>query len=302
MTTAASTTDSRSHASSVERALLAICKARYSGNDPVAKATHYALESTGKRVRPLLCLLAAEATGGKLEDALPAALAVEMVHTYSLVHDDLPCMDDDDLRRGRPTTHKVHGEAIALLAGDALLTDAFALVAGDGMAFGLARSGLADGKRLAQVAELAAAAGGGGMVLGQALDMSWTARGGYSKNDLERIHLEKTGRLLAAAAVLGGLAGCAAPAQLEALRTFGSNLGLAFQILDDLLDDHPTTGKSQGKDKATGKLTYLSLMSAAEARSEADRRTRAAIGALAGVGLAPGPLAEFADSLLNRTR
>jgi geranylgeranyl pyrophosphate synthase len=294
-------TVSQVHAQAVERALQSVCKTRYGGDDPVSKATAYALESNGKRVRPLLCILAAEATGGRTADALPGAVAVEMVHTYSLVHDDLPCMDDDDLRRGRPTTHKVHGEATALLAGDALLTDAFALLADDGTAFGLERSSLPESRRLAQVRELALAAGGSGMVLGQALDMHWTARGGYHRSDLERVHSQKTGRLLAAAAALGGLAGSATPAQIDALRAFGTGLGLAFQILDDLLDEAPSTGKSRGKDRAAGKLTYLSLMSVAEARAEAYRLTRDAVGALAVLGPAAKPLIALADALLNRT-
>jgi geranylgeranyl diphosphate synthase type II len=301
VTTSESTADSiRRLTDRIDKGLNLLCEARYAGDDPVSRAARYAMQSGGKRTRPLLCLLTTEAVGGSVEDGLPAALAVEMIHTYSLVHDDLPCMDDDDLRRGRATTHKVHGEATALLAGDALLTDAFSLLSESGSAFGLGDNDVPDARRLAQVRELATAAGGLGMVLGQALDLHWTARGGYGKADLEKIHREKTGRLLAASSVLGAIAGNATKPQIEACRTFGSALGLAFQILDDLLDDTPATGKSQGKDRAAGKLTYLSLMTPAAARSEAALRTREAVDALRTAGLDAGALAEFAQALLSR--
>jgi geranylgeranyl pyrophosphate synthase len=265
---------------------------RYPGTDGLAVGCRYALEGGGKRVRPLVCLLAAHAAGGQVEAALPAAIALEMVHTYSLVHDDLPCMDDDALRRGRATVHKVYGEATALLVGDALLTDAF-------HALGDAQE-LSAGARIALVQELAAAAGGRGMVRGQALDLHWTARSGATAGDLDEVHALKTGRLLGASAAMGALAAGADMATANAFRRFGELVGLAFQIRDDLLDESGGTGKSQGKDRDQGKLTYLAVMSAADAARAAERATDAARAAIAGMGSHTEPLVAFANDLLER--
>jgi len=284
-----------------EQALTTCIKTRYSGNAHVDQAVRYALAGGGKRVRPVLCLLTAEALGVASDIAMPAALALEFVHTYSLVHDDLPCMDNDDLRRGRPTVHKAHGEANALLAGDALLTDAFALLADEEGGFGFPAA-LPPAARVRLVRELAEAAGGAGMVLGQGLDLYWTARTGADRPDLDGVHLRKTGYLLGAAAAMGGAAAGAGAAALVRLRTFGRLLGLAFQVLDDLLDEASGIGKSPGKDRATGKLTYLTLMSREEAQTAADRYTEDAIKQLVDVaGLDPDPLYAFAHKLLQRT-
>jgi geranylgeranyl pyrophosphate synthase len=262
----------------------------YSDTDPVTAAIRYALLAGGKRVRPALCLMTAKALGGDPKRAVPAALAIEFVHTYSLVHDDLPCMDDDDLRRGKPTTHKVYGEAQALLAGDALLTDAFGLVAA-----------LPQPSTAAMVKELANAAGGKGMVLGQSLDLYWTARPGASRSDLDRIHELKTGRLLGCAAALGALAIEAPMATVDRLRRFGEGLGLAFQITDDLLDEASTTGKSAGKDKESGKLTYLAMMPATLARGAAAAVSEAAMSELSGIVTTGSELQQFAHWLLGRS-
>ena len=325
-------------AADFEAALGRFLAERYGGERTLPASVRYVLEGPGKRVRPVLCLLASEAVAGApVPSAMDAALAVEMVHCYSLVHDDLPCMDDDDLRRGRPTAHKVYGEANALLTGDALLTDAFALLAaasGVHHPTGLRPVGapvqgaeppgpprgeeawVASGGqgaeppgppavRLAMVAELATAAGGAGMVLGQSLDLHWTARPGATRAALDEIHGLKTGALLGAAAAMGALAGGGNGAVARSFRVAGRALGLAFQILDDLLDDAATTGKSAGKDQAAGKLTYLALMSPAEARAAADQATAAALAALADVALAPAGRAEleaFVGALLRRTR
>ncbi len=275
-----------------EGALAGLAESRYGGGTPVEQAVRYVLAGPGKRVRPLLAMLSAEAAGGGPTAALPAALAVEMVHTYSLVHDDLPCMDDDDLRRGRPTAHKVHGDAHALLAGDALLTDAFSVLA--------EAEALPAATRLAMTRELAAAAGGAGMVRGQSLDLHWTARQGATQGDLNEIHRLKTGCLLGAAAAMGALAGGATADEAGRCRRFGTLIGLAFQILDDLLDNQRGTGKSQGKDQAAGKLTYMTMMSPAGARAAADRYTAEAMEALGSLRGSQAALVAFARGLLSR--
>lgn len=290
----------------VESALKEFGQSRYGGSDPLSRAVRYALEGEGKRVRPILCLLTAKAlskTHFQPGDVMPAALALEMVHTYSLVHDDLPTMDNDDLRRGRPTVHKVFDEAEALLAGDSLLTDAFGLLA-DPEAYMGFQSSLPASIRIGMVAELAQSAGGQGMVLGQSQDLYWTGRPGAQADHLTFIHLRKTGRLLGAAAAIGAMSQDASEDQVRAFRTFGEQLGLAFQITDDLLDDSITTGKSAGKDSATGKLTYLSLMGRSEAKVEAELATSKSLAALAAAGVPShrsDDLATFAQLLLQRT-
>ncbi len=257
-------------------------------------ACRYALGGQGKRTRPLLALAAAEACGVDLwRLALPAAVAVEMVHTYSLVHDDLPCMDDDALRRGRPTTHTIYGDAVALLAGDALLTDAFSFLA--------ERGASASDQRVGMVAALARAAGGSGMVYGQSLDMSWTGRSGYAADDLDAIHRNKTGQLVAASCLLGAWAAGASAEQRGRMQSFGANIGLAFQIIDDLLDDTQRIGKTPGKDKEAGKLTYLSVMTAEQARVRAQTLTAEAMHSLESFGPSAAALRELASQLLERT-
>jgi geranylgeranyl diphosphate synthase type II len=290
----------------VENALQGFSQSRYGGSDPLSRAVRYALEGEGKRVRPILCLLAAKAicnTRFHPGDVMPAALALEMVHTYSLVHDDLPTMDNDDLRRGRPTVHKVFDEAEALLAGDSLLTDAFGVLAAPESYMGVASS-LPPSIRVRMIAELAQAAGGQGMVLGQSQDLYWTGRSGAQADHLTFIHLRKTGRLLGAAAALGAMSQDASEDQVRAFRTFGEQLGLAFQITDDLLDDSIATGKSAGKDSATGKLTYLSHMGRSEAKTEAELATSKSLAALTAAGVPShrgDDLAAFAKLLLQRT-
>lgn len=250
---------------------------------PLPEAIRHAALGGGKRIRPAVAMAAAAAVGGRAGDALPAAAAVEMIHTYSLIHDDLPCMDDDDWRRGRATVHVAYGEASAVLAGDSLQAQAFETLArppedpGPGPA-----AGTEGVRRLESVRRLAVAAGYRGMVGGQALDIEAERRPPDRPPDaagLEAIHRRKTGALLGAAAALGALAGGGDPEQVESLDRFGAELGLVFQIVDDLLDEESTTdalGKSAGKDRAAGKATYPALHGAAGARAEAQRRTRAA--------------------------
>jgi geranylgeranyl pyrophosphate synthase len=242
----------------------------YPPTNDLNRAIAYALGGPGKRIRPIYSLLSCQSLGGDLSQALPAALAIEMVHTYSLIHDDLPCMDNDSLRRGRPTTHVVFGDALALLAGDALLTDAFSILADEQNAnFSLVAS-------LRQVAALTKAAGSRGMILGQHLDLHWTDREGANKEILDSIHLNKTGRLIGAACAMGALAAGADVNSARDFTEFGSKIGLAFQIFDDLLDDEEQTGKSRGKDVEANKLTYLRLMGRSEAREAATNLTSSA--------------------------
>jgi geranylgeranyl diphosphate synthase type II len=219
----------------------------------LAEAMRYGLLAPGKRLRPLLVLLAARACGGDDETAMPAACAVEMIHAYSLIHDDLPAMDDDDLRRGRPTCHKVHGEAMAILAGDALLTLAFET---------LTRLDAAPGIVAACCAVLAKAAGAEQLVGGQADDMTPLEKGDELQR-LEAIHRRKTGALIEASLLLGGLVAGADETQLAALAEYGRCVGLVFQITDDLLDvrgDEAALGKRVGKDSDRGKLTFPALL------------------------------------------
>jgi geranylgeranyl diphosphate synthase, type II len=218
----------------------------------IHQAMRYAVLGGGKRVRPILAIAAAEACGAKIEPLLVPFASLELIHTYSLVHDDLPALDNDDLRRGRKTTHVVFGEAIGILTGDALLTEAFSW---------LARS-TANVRAIAAVAQ---AIDSKGMIGGQVADLE----GGSTLQQLEFIHRNKTAKLITASVMLGGLLAAASDKQLEALQRYGQAIGLAFQIVDDLLDLEQTSeelGKTAGKDVAQGKLTYPSLIGVASAR------------------------------------
>ena len=221
--------------------------------DVLRQAIRHSLLAPGKRLRPLLTLMAAEACGSEIEAAVPAACAVEMVHAYSLIHDDLPAMDDDDLRRGRPTCHRAFGEGNAILAGDALLTRAFEVIATDVRPEVAARC----------CAMLAVAAGASQMVGGQADDLAAEEQETGGLDELEKIHRRKTGAMLEVSLQLGGVIASATPEQLNALQQFGRNLGLAFQVVDDLLDfdgNEEELGKRTGKDANRGKLTYPVLL------------------------------------------
>jgi geranylgeranyl diphosphate synthase type II len=237
----------------------------------LGEAMRYSLEAGGKRVRPILCLLAAEAVGGTVEQALPGALALEYVHTYSLIHDDLPAMDDDDLRRGRPTNHKVFGEGHAILAGDALLTEAFGV---------LASAELDPVRRAEALRLLAEGAGWRGMAGGQALDLEGETLATYDLDHLRLIHRLKTGALLRTSLEIGAVLGGAAPAERAALRAYGEAIGLAFQIQDDILDATATDadlGKRAGKDAGRGKITYPSLLGLDGARKALSEATETAL-------------------------
>ncbi|WP_221029139.1 polyprenyl synthetase family protein [Actomonas aquatica] len=237
-------------------------------------AMRYSLEAGGKRLRPALLLSAAELGGLDGDEALPAAVAIECLHTYSLIHDDLPCMDNDDLRRGRPTVHKAYDEATALLAGDALLTHAFALLA----------EAYADRPALAHglIRELAATAGSRRLIGGQMADLEGEAKGDATPEELEFIHLNKTAAMIETALVMGGLVAGFDVGQLDRLRTAGRHLGLAFQIVDDVLDvtsDTATMGKTVGKDEATEKTTYVRIHGLDASRRFITEQTDAAVAA-----------------------
>jgi geranylgeranyl diphosphate synthase, type II len=238
------------------------------------EAMRYSLRAGGKRLRPVLVLTGAE-LWPPAADPLAAAVAVECLHTYSLIHDDLPCMDNDDLRRGRPTVHKAFDEATALLAGDALLTHAFALLA----IHYAAQPALAN----ALGRELGDAAGSRHLIGGQMEDLLAEKKAGATADELEFIHLNKTAAMIEAALVMGGLCGRADDVGIAALRVAGRGLGLAFQIIDDILDvtgDNATLGKTAGKDARAGKATYVTLHGLATARRLAHEQTEAAIVAL----------------------
>ena len=259
-------------------------------------AMRYSLFAGGKRLRPILCLAAAEACGGSTEAALPPAAAVECLHTYTLIHDDLPCMDDDDLRRGMPTCHVKYGEGIAVLAGDALLTIAFEILAKTPAA---GRYGVGD-----YVTELAVASGSRHLIGGQVLDLEGEgSEVVLTPAQLRFVHESKTAALLATSVRLGAMTANATPARLEAIGTYGRCLGLAFQVIDDILDVTSTAeklGKSAGKDEATAKSTYPALFGLERSRKEAAKLTRRAHDALRPLGRKADRLREIADYLLDR--
>lgn len=260
---------------------------------PLAAAIRYSLLGPGKRLRPRLVLLAAEACGGSVDAALPAACAVEMIHAYSLVHDDLPAMDDDELRRGRPTCHKAFGEALAILAGDALLALAFEVVA--------TRIRPAE-TAAACCAELARAAGATALVGGQADDLD-NSGGLGDIPQLERIHRRKTGAMFRASLRLGGMVAGADDRRLAALDSYGANLGLAFQITDDLLDvagDEQAVGKQVGKDADRGRRTYPALLGAEASAHRVAMLVEAACDALAVFGSQAAGLVKLAQTIPQR--
>src|SRR5690242_2560077 len=244
----------------------------------IHKAMRYSLFAGGKRMRPALCLAAAAACGGRQADALPLACAVECIHTYSLVHDDLPAMDDDDYRRGKLTNHKVFGEGIAVLAGDALLTVAFELAA---KCKGWPRYG-----HQKIILELASASGSLQLIAGQVADLK-SEKKKISANELQYIHERKTSALLCCSVRLGGMSADCTQAQLEALTDFGYHVGLAFQVIDDILDVTQTSdklGKTAGKDTKAQKATYPAIVGLEKSRQIAQRLTNHAFAALKPLG------------------
>jgi geranylgeranyl diphosphate synthase type II len=260
----------------------------------IHEAMRYAVFAGGKRLRPVLCLAAAEACGGETADALAPACAVELMHTYSLVHDDLPAMDNDDLRRGRPTCHKVYGEGMAVLCGDALLTEAFLVLSETPPT---QRYGTRD-----YIAELAETGSSRELIGGQVMDLEGEGKK-LTKRELVRIHEAKTAALLTSSLRLGAMTANATPAKLTALTDFGHHLGLAFQVIDDILDVTQTTevlGKTAGKDQSVEKMTYPSVIGLAASRKEAAKLTKAAMDALNPLGKKAARLKQIAAHLLKR--
>jgi geranylgeranyl diphosphate synthase type II len=265
----------------------------------IHRAVRYSLFAGGKRIRPLLVMAAGEAVGGAASALLPLACAVEMIHTYSLIHDDLPAMDNDDLRRGKPTSHKVFGEAIAILAGDALLTRAFHLLVEappDASPEEVRR-------RLRAAARLGEAAGTSGLIGGQVADLEAEGRSDVSLPELERLHRAKTGALLAACVVGGGVLGGASEGDLARLGQYADSIGLAFQVVDDVLDateGAAQLGKTAGKDAAAGKATYVRLMGIDAARAIAARLLGEALAALEPLGARAALLRALATLIVER--
>ncbi len=261
----------------------------------VHQAMHYSLFAGGKRLRPILVLAAGEAVGSPPEPLLPAACAVEFIHTYSLIHDDLPAMDNDDYRRGRPTCHKVYGEAIALLAGDALLTQAFEVLS-------RIPATIPPERILRATGELAAAAGSRGLIGGQVVDMEAEGQP-VTLEKVNYIHNHKTGSLIRACLRLGGILGGAGEEQLTLLTRYGEALGLAFQITDDLLDitgDFSQTGKQGGVDAARGKATYPACLGVEASRQKAGKLCAEAGACARALGPAAEPLELLAGYVLTR--
>ena len=269
----------------------------------VADAMRYSITAGGKRLRPILCLASADAAGGPRALAMPAACAIELIHTYSLIHDDLPAMDNDTMRRGRPTLHVVAGEAMAILAGDGLLTEAFALVARlpDTSDPAIAA------RKLRTIQTIAAAAGAAGMVGGQALDIAGPGAedpAGDEAARLRALHGRKTGALIRAAAATGAIMAGGSDAAVSRIDAAAAEFGLAFQIVDDVLDIEGapvTLGKSAGKDAASGKRTYVSLYGIDGARRMAADCLGRAEQILKAAGLADSALLDIGRWIVNRS-
>jgi len=263
----------------------------------IFKAIRYSLFAGGKRIRPILCLASAEAVGGDIESILPVACALELIHTYSLIHDDLPAMDDDDYRRGRLTSHKVFGEDIAILAGDALLTEAFHLMSDRGL-----MEKVSPEKLISVIHDVAGASGCFGMVGGQVVDVQ--SEGVAVDNGvLNFIHTRKTGAMITAAVKAGAVLANAGEVELNALTSYGSNIGLAFQIADDILNvegDQKLMGKGTGSDTKRGKVTYPALVGMDASRKKAGELVENALSAITNFDRRAEPLRMIAAYIIER--
>ncbi|MCI7611844.1 MAG: polyprenyl synthetase family protein [Selenomonadaceae bacterium] len=280
----------------IESALLEELGAKQALVPRLAESMEYSLMAGGKRLRPILVMAAADAVGARGTDFVQAACGIEMIHTYSLIHDDLPAMDNDDYRRGKLTNHKVYGEALAILAGDALLTQAFEVI--------LRQQGVSAEVLLKVLQEMSIAAGPNGMVGGQVIDMLSEGRR-ISLEELRKMHMGKTGALFRASIRSGAILGGATEAQLAALTTYADCFGLAFQITDDILDvvgDEAVIGKPVGSDERNEKSTYVTLTSLAEARRLAGETVQQALAALEIFGDEAKFLRDLVQMLLERNK
>ncbi len=283
----------------VENALGAYFSESQISASTVVDSMRYSLFAGGKRLRPILCIAAAEAVGGREEDVLPVACALELVHTYSLIHDDLPAMDDDDLRRGRPTNHIVFGEAVALLAGDALLTEAFYIMTKPELT-----KRVSPGALVKVIGGIAHAAGCRGMIGGQLVDIQSEGKSGNPSLS-EFIHTHKTGALITASVRSGVIIGGGDESQIEAVTTYGERIGLAFQISDDILDvegDSETIGKRVGADKQKEKVTYPAVFGLSRSKEIQTELVKTAIESLKIFGRPADPLRQIASYVVERKR
>lgn len=283
----------------IDRSLLGLIQNGKSYPELLKKSMLYSLEAGGKRIRPILALAACEAVGGRAERAMPAALALEMIHTFSLVHDDLPAMDNDTLRRGKPTNHKVFGEGVAILAGDGLLAEAFYLLVKEGLVLGLGAEML-----LEVVQDIAEATGPRGMVGGQILDLEGE-EATLGEKDLEKIHRYKTGRLIAISVTSGAKLGGGSEEEVAWLQTYGEKIGLAFQIADDVLNvegDAEKVGKSVGSDDKNRKSTYPKILGLEASKGKAAELVQEAIRLLKPFGKSGEPLAAVAEYIVERNQ
>jgi len=277
----------------------ALCASVNDGATPerLAESMTYSLNAGGKRLRPVLVIAGAEAVGGNAAQVLPAAVAMEMIHTFSLIHDDLPSMDDDDLRRGKPTNHKVYGEAMAILAGDGLLAEAFNVLADRSRFPDATDTVIVDVLR-----DIAHATGPRGMTGGQVIDMESTGKT-ITTDELKKLHDHKTGRLITASVTAGARLAGATAEEISALETYGVNIGLAFQIADDILDiegDQEELGKDIGSDVEQGKNTYPALIGMEESKKRANDLIDEAVNALSEFGDSAEPLREIARYVVTR--
>lgn len=265
----------------------------------IISAMSYSLFAGGKRLRPILCMAGAEAVGGEAQDVLPVACAIELIHTYSLIHDDLPVMDDDDMRRGKPTNHKVFGEAVALLAGDGLLTKAFHVMTGADFVKRVRPNAL-----LAVIALIAKAAGYEGMVGGQIVDIQSEGKE-VDPDVLEFIHTRKTAALISASVVSGAILVGGEDPQVKALASYGQNIGLAFQVSDDILDiegNSQELGKNVGSDERQGKITYPTLIGLSRSKEIQGELVEQAIESLEPFDRRAEPLRHIAKYIIVRKK
>lgn len=282
----------------VEKALDASLESNCPETKKIVESMKYSLMAGGKRVRPVLCIAACEMLGGTQEMAMPTAVAIEMIHTMSLIHDDLPAMDDDDLRRGRPTNHVVYGDDVAILAGDALLSTAFEHCAAGSTAEKIPATAIVECVR-----RLGEAVGAVGLAGGQVMDLECEAKRGVTLDELTWIHTHKTAKLLEVSATTGALIAGASAEDVARMETFANDIGVAFQVADDILDVTATSealGKTAGKDEDTDKTTYPKLMGLDGARAEADRLYREALDSLEPYGEKAAPLVAIAKFIVER--